>query len=146
MTSQDQTLTALTAWRENRSASTPGLQSVANVVMNRVAKSGDSPYAVCTQHAQFSSISEPGPEADLWPEDADPQWREALIIAWEAVAGRLPDLTQGSTLYYAPTGITSTKTFTLPDGSVVPFPEAWNPAVVTYQASIGGQLFFTEQA
>jgi hypothetical protein len=121
------------------------MQAVMNVIINRAAKTGDSLYTVCTTHAQFSSISEPGPEAYLWPVAADPQWVMALSLASQAAAGTLADLTNGSTLYYAPYSIHTTATFTLPNGTVVPFPEGWNASVVTYEASIGGQLFFFEK-
>ena len=144
MTPQDQVLIALTAWREQRGFGTSGLQSIVNVIVNRAAKTGDTPYQVCTQHAQFSSISMPGPEAYLWPITTDPQWAQALSLASQAAEGSLEDLTNGSTLYYAPHSIQTNATFTLPDGSVVPFPSGWNPAVVRYQTNIGGQLFFTQ--
>jgi len=142
MTIQDQVITALTAWRENRQYGKPGLQSVINVIVNRAARV--SPYAVCTQHAQFSSISMPGPESYLWPGDQDPQWLEALSLASQAAAGTLVDLTNGSTLYYAPHGISSNVTYKLPSGITVSFPQHWNPDVITYQAEIGEQLFFTQ--
>jgi len=144
MTPQDITLTALTAWRENRQSGQSGLQSIINVIQNRAAKTGDDPYTVCTRHAQFSSISEPGPEAHLWPVAADPQWVMALSLAAQAAAGTLDDLTSGSTLYYAPYAIQSTVTITLPNGNTVPFPQGWNAAVVKYQTTIGRQLFFIE--
>ncbi len=147
MTAQDIAITALTCWREARGGrpQPDAMQAVMNVICNRSAKTGESPYTVCTTHAQFSSISEPGPEAYLWPVAADPQWVMALSLASQAAAGTLADLTNGSTLYYAPYSIHTTATFTLPNGTVVPFPEGWNASVVTYEASIGGQLFFFEK-
>jgi len=84
-------------------------------------------------------------ETGLWPIEADPQWVMALSLASQAAAGTLADLTNGSTLYYAPYSIHTTATFTLPNGTVVPFPEGWNASVVTYEAAIGGQLFFFEK-
>jgi len=141
MTIQDQVLTALTAWRENRQYGQAGLQSVINVIVNRAARA--SPYAVCTQHAQFSSISMPGPESYLWPGDQDPQWLLALDLASHAAAGTLEDITNGSTLYYAPHSIVTKATIALPTGTI-PFPQTWNPAVVKYQTTIGGQVFFTQ--
>ena len=111
---------------------------------NRSAKTGHDPYTVCTTHEQFSSISMPGPEADLWPSETDSQWVMALNLANQAAAGTLADITNGSTDYYAPKGIVTTATFTLPDGTVVPFPKGWNPNAVTFQASIASQLFFSE--
>jgi len=142
MTIQDQVITALTAWRENRQCGKPGLQSIINVIVNRAARV--SPYAVCTQHAQFSSISMPGPESYLWPGDQDPQWLLALDLAAQAAAGALPDITNGSTLYYQPQSIRTSASFELPNGTSVPFPRDWNAAAVKYQATIGNQLFFTQ--
>lgn len=141
MTIQDQVVSALTAWREQRGFGTSGLQSIINVIVNRAAKTGDSAYQVCTQHAQFSSISMPGPEAYLWPQPTDPQWLEALALVQ---TDDLADLTNGSTLYYAPYSIQTTAKITLPDGTTVPFPAGWNESVVKYQTKIGGQLFFTQ--
>lgn len=147
MTIQDQVISALTAWRENRQPPYQAdLQSIINVIMNRAAATGDSPYHVCTQHAQFSSISMMGPEADLWPVDNDPQWLLALSLVAQEVAGTLADLTDGSTLYYAPLSIQTTAKITLPAGTIVPFPQGWNAAVVKYQVRIGNQLFFTQSA
>jgi hypothetical protein len=146
VTLQDQFLTALTAWRENRQYGRVGLQSIINVIVNRAAKTGDSPYYVCTQHEQFSSISVPGPEDVLWAQEVDPLWVEALNLTAQAAAGSLQDITGGSTDYYAPHSIITSAKFTLPNGTVVPFPRGWNPAAVKYQATIGSQLFFTEES
>jgi hypothetical protein len=150
MTIQDQVLTALTAWRENRQSGVPGLQSIVNVIMNRAAKTGDSPYAVCTTHDQFTSINPPSTltvaqtETGTWPVEADPQWQQALSLASQAAAGTLADITHGSTLYYAPYAIQSTATIILPSGQTVPFPKGWNADMVEYCVSVGGQLFFSE--
>ena len=89
MTTQDEALIAITVYRENRGGGYQGMQSVANVIQNRSAKSGQSPYTVCTRHAQFSSISMPGPESYLWPAETDPQWQTALGIAAAAAGGTL---------------------------------------------------------
>jgi hypothetical protein len=144
MTIEDQFLIALTCWRENRGGGMPGMTSVANVIQNRAAKTGKSPYAICTAHAQFSSISMPGPESCLWGAETDPDWIAALTIATQAAAGTLVDLTGGATLYYAPAAIQSAATFTLPSGERVPFPAGWNAAAVKFTVEIADQLFFTE--
>jgi hypothetical protein len=150
MTIQDQVVSALTCWRENRGGQPQpaAMQSIMNVILNRAAKTGDDPYTVCTTHAQFSSMTEPGPEDILWPTATDVAdwvaWQTAITLGAEAAAGTLPDLTRGSTLYYNPKGIQTTATYTLPNGTVVQFPQGWNPAVVTYQCEIADQLFFTE--
>ncbi len=102
---------------------------------------------MCTRYArnplQFSSITAKGdPETGLWPSDSDPAWQSALALASRAAAGMLDDITGGAMLYYAPRSIQTTKQFKWLDGQMVPFPEDWNPAVVTPLCSIGGQLFF----
>jgi hypothetical protein len=144
MTAQDLTLTAITAYRENRSGGAPGMQSVINVITNRARITGHSPYMVCTTHAQFSSISMPGTEAYLWPKETDPSWVLALQLAAQAAAGKLPDLTDGATLYYAPEAIVTTAHFALPNGQEVPFPTGWNAEAVRFTVAVADQLFFTE--
>jgi hypothetical protein len=75
-----------------------------------------------------------------------PRTAPNLIGVRLTACGQLEDITHGSTLYYAPAGLAkgTTKPYTLPDGSVVPFPASWNEAAVTYRATICGQYFFTE--
>ena len=126
---QDLTLIALTAWRENRGGrpQPQAMQSVVNVIMNRAAKYGESPFHVCTQHAQFSSISMPGPESCLWPIEGDPQWQMALSLAEQAaLTPPLADITGGATSYYAQTMVK---------------PPYWAESM-TQTVIIGGQVFF----
>ena len=128
----------------------PGMQSVLNVIVNRAAKTGQSVSAVVLAPEQFSSMTTPGDkELGIGPNALNaPDWSAfitSLSLAADISAGVLPDITGGSTLYYNPKGIRTTATFTLPSGTVVPFPEGWNPAVVTYRCEIAGQLFFTEK-
>lgn len=149
LTPDDVFMLKLTAWRENRGAGTPGMHSVMNAILNRALKRGQPVYEVCTAPLQFSSISAPGdPETGLWPnaaKAADWQaWQIAGTLAAAAAAGRLVDLTDGATLYYAPRGIQTTRQFRWLDGSMVPFPESWDPARVRPLCSLGGQLFFAE--
>ena len=147
MTIQDQVIGALCAWRECRNAGQPGLQSILNVLENRVKRDGTSIYEEATAKLQFSSLTAAGdPELTLWPTDTDPQWQMALSLAAQLAAGTLPDLTNGSTLYYAPASIPPAGSITLPSGNTIPFPKGWNPDVVTYQATIGNQVFLTEAA
>jgi len=142
---QDEVMLALTMWRENRGGGVAGMQSVGNVILNRAAKRGTSVWAVCTARLQFSSLTAPGdPELTLWPADSDPSWATALDLASRAAAGVLEDITHGAVLYYAPRAIRTDKTYTLPDGTIVPFPKPWNPVVVEYLCEIAGQLFFGE--
>jgi hypothetical protein len=145
MTAQDQIIGALCAYRENRGGLVPGMQSVLNVLQNRAAARNTDVYTEAVRHLQFSSMTATGdPELTLWPSNVDPQWVQALSLTQQAAAGTLADITNGSTLYYAPKGIQTTATFTLPDGTVVPFPQGWNAAAVTYQATIANQIFMTE--
>ncbi len=129
MTKQDEIVSSLTVWRENRGGGIQGMQSVLNVIMNRAAAHGHSPYTVCTTHAQFSSISMPGPEAYLWPVEADLQWQQALSLASLATSGQLEDLTNGATNYYAPAGMPGNKA------------PSWTESM-TETVTIGGQIFF----
>lgn len=147
MTIQDQVILALTIWRENRGGQPQpqAMQSVANVIMNRSVAHNSDAFSVCTKKLQFSSISAPGdPELTLWPTDSDPQWAIALKIAEQAAAGTLTDITGGAMDYYAPQGQKWAARFTLPDGTVIPFPDHWNQSAVAYTVTIGKQVFFRD--
>ena len=103
----DTQILAATAWGENRGGGIQGMTSVLNVIMNRAAEPswwGDSPRDVCLKPEQF----------DTWDSD-DPNYPQllavlaspdaamsiALGLATQALAGTLPDITNGSTMYYA---------------------------------------------
>lgn len=140
---QDQVVLALCIWRENRGHGREGMQSVANVVMNRAAKRGTSAYYECVRPVQFSSMTTKGdPELGLWPAEGDAQWEMALDLAQSAAAGALADITDGATLYYAPHAIVTDQTYRWLDGTDIPFPKDWNLKVVKPLCSIGGQMFF----
>src|SRR5271157_4584184 len=140
-------LTALTAWRENRGGGLAGMRSVINVIQNGARKHNRSAYEECTKRARYSSISMPGPEAYLWPVAGDQMMAVALDMAQQAIDGNLPDITDAATLYYAPKALGKTgKTFTKPNGLVVPFPDGWDQAKVVFTAEIADQLFFQEKA
>jgi hypothetical protein len=142
MTIQDQVVLSLTAWKENRGGLIPGMQSVMNVILNRVAKRATDAYTECLRPKQFTSMTVAGPEAILWPADNDPQWQAALQMAQRASTGTLPDLTGGATLYYAPAAIQSRATIEI-NGVAIPFPEGWDAAKVKYTVTIANQVFFT---
>jgi len=144
---------SLCAWRECRGGGQAGMQSILNVLQNRAAKRGTDVYTEATRHAQFSSMTILGDSQTVqWPNPANvadyEAWEIALNLAEAAANGGLSDLTGGSTLYYAPHGLTAQETsptpYTLPDGSQVPFPKGWNPAAVHYVCNVAAQLFFTE--
>ena len=133
MTAADQIISAVTIWRENRSGGAVGMQSILNVIMNRAAQRGTSAFVECLRPAQFSSMTEPGPEAVLWPSQADSEdwamWQEALALVTQEAAGTLEDITEGSTNYYAPAGM---------PGGKAPY---W-AASMTYTVTIANQLFY----
>ena len=143
MTIQDEVILALTVWRENRGGGLSGMQSVANVIMNRVKMRKSDAYTECVRAEQFSSMTAKGdPELTLWPNDGDLQWQAALNIAAQAAAGALEDITGGADLYYAPAGQQWKQRFTLPNGTQIPFPDHWNEAAVQYTCTVAGQVFF----
>jgi hypothetical protein len=145
MTYLDKFMLCLTAWRENRGGGQIGMQSVINCIVNRCAKDKSTPYQECIKRLQFSSLTATGdPELTLWPQPSDVQWLNAQDLVTQAEAGTLADLTGGATLYYAPASIKTTASFTLPDGSSIPFPQGWNAAVVRYTVTVEGQAFFTD--
>lgn len=127
MTSADQFLLALAVWRENRGGGYPGMQSVANVILNRARHRGTSPYEECVRPWQFSSLTARGdPGLVLWPALGDPSWAVAQSIAQSAANGTLDDITEGATSYYALTMAT---------------PPSW-AAAMTKTVEIEGQVFF----
>lgn len=105
------------------------MQSVFNVLLNRASKRLTSVYEEATRHLQFSSMTDLGPEAILFPTVIDPQWAEALTLAYQASVGQLDDITGGATSYYAPAG--------MPDGKA----PSW-AATMTQTIVIAGQIFF----
>jgi spore germination cell wall hydrolase CwlJ-like protein len=143
MRMQDVFMLALTMWRENRGHGREGMQSVANVILNRAAKHSATVYAECVRPMQFSSITARGDAAlTVWPGEGDVAWPVALELAQAASDGQLEDITNGALYYYAPAAIKSTKSYTWLDGSVVPFPANWDAVTLRPLCSIGGQLFF----
>ena len=102
MTINDQFMLALTAWRENRGGGYAGMQSVANVIVNRARHRGTSPYLECVRPWQFSSITAKGdPQLGMFPSESDPTWVTAQSIAQAAANDSLEDITEGATSYYA---------------------------------------------
>ncbi len=93
---------ALCAWKENRGGGIPGMTSVINVVMNRCAMSGASPYAEVYRPLQFSSMSyQHDPELLIQPKEDDPSWEQAQDLAASAAQGKLADITGGAMFYFA---------------------------------------------
>lgn len=143
---RERAITALTIWRENRGGGDAGMRSVCNAIRNRVLRRSSSFYLECTRPWQFTSITVPSdPEYDLMPLGSDPNFLLAQSIADLAVGGTLPDITGGSTVYYNPKAIESSKTLDVPSVGVVKFPETWNPEVLTFKGLIAHHLFFVEK-
>lgn len=130
MTLTDQCVLILTIWRENRGGGIPGMQSCANVILNRSAAENQSVAWICLDPDQFSSMTEPGnPELANGPNAlsaADWQaYLQAILIASEAAASNLPDLTGGAQYYFADS---------------IP-PPSWAAGMVK-TADIAGQSFY----
>ena len=95
---------ARTAWGEARNQGEQGMQAVCNVVVNRVnAKRwySGSIVQVITMDQQFSAwnIGDPNRAAMLAVGMDDPQFKQAFDLAFRAVMGTLPDITNGATHY-----------------------------------------------
>lgn len=125
-------LLARTIWGEARGEGARGMQAVANVVMNRVYHPkwwGHDVISVCLQAGQFSCWNKNDPnlvkvqtiEAD------DPVFITAQEIAAEAIAGTLPDITNGATTYKE---------------SHWPWPHIWGPEIPP-QIVVGKHSFYT---
>lgn len=149
MTDAEITLLATVCWKENRRGQIPGMTSIINVVQNRVEKHGKTIEEIVMAPWQFTSMSvKSDPEFSVDPSKSHgadlSAWTEAQDLAQQASNGSLQDITLGSTLYYAPKGIKTNKTITLPTGEIVPFPQTWNANVVKYATTIAEQIFFKE--
>lgn len=123
---------ACTLWMECRSGGRQGMQSVANVVCNRVDKPGawgEDVKSVCLAPKQFSSWNEGSTQVPLVQAamtNDDPDWPIAFSIATNAVMGILPDITDGSTMYY--------------DTSIdAPY---WTKPPAVFTVEIAGQRFY----
>ncbi len=104
---------AKTIWAEARGEGPQGMQAVANVIVNRTKNPGwwsrhadeipdDTFAAVCRDPFQFSCWNADDPNRALIDRVTveDPQYRVALSIASDAVAGTLGDLTNGCDHYH----------------------------------------------
>jgi spore germination cell wall hydrolase CwlJ-like protein len=108
----DRELLARTAWGEYRGGGRLGMQSVINVIMNRVNRDylndglddfwGEGIAGVVLTDRQFSAwnIGDPNREQLLNVDETDPEYRIALELADLALAGALPDVTGGADHYH----------------------------------------------
>lgn len=139
--SEDIDTLARTAWAENRGGGSLGMQSVINVILNRLAYSESTPgrdwwgntiQEICKMRSgsvyQFScwNPADPNYSQMVRVDVTDSAFNTALQLATMALAGQLPDITHGSTHYYAP--------------AVVPEP-FWARGQQA-RADIAGQLFY----
>jgi len=95
---------ARTLWAEARGEGQPGIEAVASVIMNRVAvKSwwGTGIVGVCTAPFQFYcwNGNDPNRVKLLQVDMHDDHFFMCLIVARQAIAGELPDNTNGATSY-----------------------------------------------
>ena len=95
---------ARTIWGEARGEGRAGMEAVANVIMNRVAdrRWGGDAADVALAPFQFSAWNTGDPNRALMigVNENDPNFRTAMDIARRAVAGRLPDRTNGATHFH----------------------------------------------
>lgn len=107
---------ARTIWGEARGEGRAGMQAVANVIMNRFKLSqqstvyarnfgGGSVANICKKKNQFSTWMKHDPDhlrnylAMMAVTESDPQFREAVSIARQALQYRLTDITNGADHY-----------------------------------------------
>jgi spore germination cell wall hydrolase CwlJ-like protein len=102
---------ARTIWGEARGEGKPGMEAVANVVMNRVDHArnqggywwGNSVIEVCQKPYQFSAWNRRDPNYHklLEVDETDPDFATAKRIARRAISGALDDRTHGASHYHA---------------------------------------------
>ncbi|MGE5476164.1 MAG: cell wall hydrolase [Bacteroidales bacterium] len=100
----DVDVVARTLWGEARGEGYDGMVAVANVIMNRARRGGwwgNTPREVCQKPWQFScwNPTDPNLMKLLQVDASNPQFAMALEIAAAALAGNLPDITNGATNY-----------------------------------------------
>lgn len=100
-TDWDEALMALTMWREARHEQHDGMRAVGHVIMNRSVAWNRSVAEICTQHAQFSSMTFPGDlQLIVFPLAHDPNFEDAMQVA-ELIMGGHDDDNTGGAIYYA---------------------------------------------
>jgi N-acetylmuramoyl-L-alanine amidase len=127
---------ARTLWGEARGEPVRGIEAVAAVIVNRVRLArrrggcwwGGDVIAVCRKPRQFSCWNggDPNRPKLLAVAEADPVFATCLRIARRALAGVLPDPTNGATHYHA-----------------VEISPAWAAGLVPC-AEIGRHLFYND--
>lgn len=97
--SDDIDILARTLYGEAEPGDMQDLQAIANVVMNRVRNKRwpNTAAKVCRQRRQFSCWD----DGEVQAQPGQPWFEKCVAMAKRAVAGDLPDITHGSTHYYA---------------------------------------------
>lgn len=99
----DETLMALTIWREAKGEGYNGMLAVGCVIKNNAIAKKISIYEECTALNQYSSITvHSDPETISWPKIYDPSWKDAKYIAADILTGDVPDITKGAHFYENP--------------------------------------------
>jgi len=105
----DQDIMARTIWGEARGEGQPGMEAVANVILNRNELWHVHPHfghgtvqSVCLAPWQFSCWNENDPNAAKLKAVSfqDPVFAQCLQVASDAIAGIIEDNTNGATYYY----------------------------------------------
>lgn len=96
---------ARTLWGEARGEGRVGMEAVASVILNRAASPGwwgDDIESVCLKNRQFScwNADDPNRQKLLDVTDKDDAFKQAQSVAWLAIDGSLPDITNGATHYH----------------------------------------------
>lgn len=110
----DRNIIARTAWGENRSLGSPGMQGTINSGQNRLASgvrwweswspnSADTLRSIFLHHEQYSCWDDGDPNRHklMAVTEADPLFAMALGLADAALAGTLADITRGADSYVA---------------------------------------------
>lgn len=100
-----QDVLARTIWGEARGEGERGMLAVANVVLNRAAQPswwGTSIISVCLKRWQFScwNTNDPNLEKLKNVSETDPQFKQAMTITQQVIAGTTEDITNGATHYF----------------------------------------------
>lgn len=96
---------ARTLWGEARGEGRLGMEAVACVILNRVARPGwwgHDIVSVCQKNRQFScwNMDDPNRNKILAVTDKDDAFKLAQSLAWLAIDGSLADITNGATHYH----------------------------------------------
>lgn len=108
-----------------------GMQSVMNVIDNRSKRCPKNWQVIATQPHQFSCLSISNPIACAKGK-GKVLWQKAMSIVDSAEQGRLTDITDGATHYYAASGLSAIN-------------EPYWAKKMEYKTTIGNHKFFYEK-